>query len=140
MQRHKDLIQESRNIRKKACLLTSSTSSQVRYYRYKRGIVVGTTRGRVRSRSSMQVSARKLAANFWKMNEIPLAEVMEEKKFLQRGENLSTVLSASVSHLSDHAPRGSVSQASLFFFWLCNNLPDINYGYYGKLHFSMDYI
>lgn len=111
------MIQESRNIRKKACLLTSSTSSQVRYYRYKRGIVVGTTRGRVRTRSSMQmqVSARKLAANFWKMNEMPLSEVMEEE-FLQRGENLSMVLSASASHLSDHAPRGSVSQASLFFF------------------------
>ncbi|KAL8132098.1 hypothetical protein AgCh_007841 [Apium graveolens] len=103
MQRHKDLIQESRKIRN--CLSTSSTSSQVLNYRYKRGIVVGTTRGRVRSRSSMQVSARKLAANFWKMNEMPLSEVMEEKIFLQRGEKLSMVLPASVSHLTDHAPR-----------------------------------
>ncbi|KAK1404688.1 hypothetical protein POM88_004293 [Heracleum sosnowskyi] len=110
MQRHKDLIQESRKLSKKACLSTSSTSSQVRYYRYKRGVVVGTTRGGVRSRSSMQVSARKLAANFWKMNEMSLSEVMEEKKLSQRGENLSVVHSASVSHLSDHAPCGSVSQ------------------------------
>lgn len=139
MQRHKDLIQESHIIKKKACLSTSPTSSQVQYYRYKRGIVVGTTRGRVRSRSSMQVSARKLAANFWKMNEMPLSEVMEEKKFLQRGQNLSMVLSASVSHLSDHAPCASVSQVSLSFL-LYSNLPDVNYGYSGKLHFSMDYI
>lgn len=115
MQRRKDLIHESCKIRKKDCLSTSSKSSQVRYYRYKRGIVVGTTRGRVSSRSSMQVSARKLAANFWKVNEMPLSEVMEEKKFLQRGENLSVVLSSSVSHLSDHAPCGSVSQVSLSF-------------------------
>ncbi|WOG98277.1 hypothetical protein DCAR_0417618 [Daucus carota subsp. sativus] len=64
--------------------------------------MVGTIRRRVRSRSSMRVSTRKLAATFWKMNEMPLSEVMEKKEL--QSENLSVVLSASVSHSTDHAP------------------------------------
>lgn len=116
MQRREDLIQDSGIIRKKGCLSTSSTSSRARYVMSKRTIVVGTARGRVRSRCSMQVSARKLGATFWKMNKMP--QVMEEKK-LQEGDNLSAVLSAtaSVSHLSDHtAPCHSVSQVSHYHF------------------------
>ena len=47
------------------------------------------------------------------MNEMPLSEVMEKKEL--QSENLSVVLSASVSHSTDHAPGVSVSRVLLFF-------------------------
>lgn len=92
-------------VRKRVCSSPSSASSIVHSYRFKRAIVVGKGRhglGRSRSNTpvpswrttpllrtavesprksagtSRPVSARKLAATLWEMNEVPSPEVMEE--------------------------------------------------------------
>lgn len=145
------LIHESCKIRKRGCSSSSSTSSKVHNYRFKRAILVGKTRRGVGSRSSTPVptwkttssvprggavespkyessksrpvSARKLAATLWEMNEMPSPKVMEEKKLLKGREKMRSVFSGSLPpHLSDpsHSP---VSEVSLFFFFFFFSFP-----------------
>lgn len=130
-----DLIHDSCKIRKRGCSSSSSTSSKLHNYRFKRAILVGNkTRKGIGSRSSTPVptwkttsllrsggvvespkyessksrpvSARKLAATLWEMNEMPKA--MEEKmKIMKKKEKLRSVVSGSLPpHLSDpsHSP------------------------------------
>ncbi|GMP38563.1 hypothetical protein CsSME_00009761 [Camellia sinensis var. sinensis] len=95
------LIPGSCNIRKRGCSSSSSSSSVLQNYRFKRAILVGKPRG---SRSSTRVpswrtaaassggrsrpmSARKLAATLWEMNDVPSPRVgdnLEEKKAIKR--------------------------------------------------------
>ncbi|WOH06198.1 hypothetical protein DCAR_0625621 [Daucus carota subsp. sativus] len=139
MSRHnhvmEDLIHDSCKIRKRGCSSSSSTSSKLHNYRFKRAILVGNkTRKGLGSRSSTPVptwkttsllrsggvvespkyessksrpvSARKLAATLWEMNEMP--KVIEEKmKIMKKKERLRSVVSGSLPpHLSDpsHSP------------------------------------
>lgn len=106
------LIPGSCKIRKRGCSSSSSSSSVLQNYRFKRAILVGKPRG---SRSSTPVpswrttaaavdspkyapsqsgggrsrpvSARKLAATLWEMNEVPSPRVgdnLEEKRAIKR--------------------------------------------------------
>uniref|UniRef100_A0A5B6YPU8 Uncharacterized protein n=1 Tax=Davidia involucrata TaxID=16924 RepID=A0A5B6YPU8_DAVIN len=140
------LVPGSCKIRKRGCSSSSSASSILQNYRFKRAILVGKTRG---SRSSTPVptwrtaasalraaespkyppsqsgggrsrpvSARKLAATLWEMNEIPsprVRENLDEKRLLKRemrvreriGVAARSVHSGSLPpHLSDpsHSP------------------------------------
>ncbi|KAA8518527.1 hypothetical protein F0562_016001 [Nyssa sinensis] len=133
-------------IRKRGCSSSSSASSILQNYRFKRAILVGKTRG---SRSSTPVptwrttssalrepespkyppsqsgggrsrpvSARKLAATLWEMNEVPsprVRENLDEKRLLKKdmrvreriGAAARSVQSGSLPpHLSDpsHSP------------------------------------
>ncbi|CAK9180808.1 unnamed protein product [Ilex paraguariensis] len=139
-----DLINGSCKIRKRVCSPSSSTSSRLQNYRFKRAILVGKGRGGgsrsstpvpswkttpMRSMAespkyaasqsggkSRPVSARKLAATLWEMNEVPSPSVRresleEEKKLLRREmkarERMRSVNSGSLPrHLSDpsHSP------------------------------------
>nr|GMD44405.1 uncharacterized protein LOC109181778 [Ipomoea batatas] len=133
-------------VRKRGCSSPSSASSIVHSYRFKRAIVVGKGRhglGRSRSntpvptwrttpflrgggespRTSRPVSARKLAATLWEMNEVPspAPEVMEEvevrgnKKTVMKKEKMR---SAS-SHLCDpsHSPVSEVSSSFILIIF-----------------------
>lgn len=147
-----DLIHDSCKIRKRGCSSSSSTSSKLHNYRFKRAIVVGNkTRKGLGSRSSTPVptwkttsllrnggvvespkyessksrpvSARKLAATLWEMNEMP--KVMEEKmKIMKTKEKLRSVVSGSLPpHLSDpsHSPVSEVgfSSSPPFLLYIC---------------------
>ncbi|KAL7245713.1 hypothetical protein ACSBR2_000946 [Camellia fascicularis] len=146
------LIPGSCKIRKRGCSSSSSSSSVLQNYRFKRAILVGKPRG---SRSSTPVpswrttaaaldspkyapsqsgggrsrpvSARKLAATLWEMNEVRLPRVgdnLEEKKAIKREMRVRermgvprSVHSGSLPpHLSDpsHSP---VSKVGFFFFF-----------------------
>ncbi|KAL6958567.1 hypothetical protein U1Q18_048653 [Sarracenia purpurea var. burkii] len=119
---HRGLIPGSCKIRKRGCSSSSSTSSVLQNYRFKRAIMVGKARGsRLRSNTpiltwrtaaarlrqeaaeatkytpsqsgggrSRPVSARKLAATLWEMNEVlsPRGgeDVEEEEKKLVKKE------------------------------------------------------
>ncbi|KAI8018874.1 hypothetical protein LOK49_LG04G00412 [Camellia lanceoleosa] len=104
------LIPGSCKIRKRGC--SSSSSSVLQNYRFKRAILVGKPRGSISSTpvpswrttaaaldspkfapsqsgggKSRPVSARKLAATLWEMNDVPLPRVgdnLEEKKAIKR--------------------------------------------------------
>lgn len=145
-----DLIHDSCKIRKRGCSSSSSTSSKLHNYRFKRAILVGNkTRKGLGSRSSTPVptwkttsllrtggvvespkyessksrpvSARKLAATLWEMNEMP--KVMEEKmKIMKKKERLRSVVSGSLPpHLSDpsHSPVSEVGFSSSPLFFCC---------------------
>ncbi|KAJ4971216.1 hypothetical protein NE237_004315 [Protea cynaroides] len=133
-------------VRKRGCSSSSSSSSLVQNYRFKRAILIGKRGGsstpvptwKLSSRSSSVVgiaespkyppsqnggkgkpppiSARKLAATLWEMNEIPSPhmkeDVLEERRLLKkemrgRDRNTRSVQSGSLPpHLSDpsHSP------------------------------------
>ncbi|GFZ02517.1 hypothetical protein Acr_15g0011250 [Actinidia rufa] len=132
------LIPGSCKIRKRGCSSSSSTSSVLQNYRFKRTILAGKARG---SRSitpvptwrtteeeeeehapsqgggrSRPVSARKLAATLWEMNEVPsprMRERVEEKRSAKREMRVrervgprSTHSPSLPPHLSDpsHSP------------------------------------
>ncbi|KAI8015335.1 putative LRR receptor-like serine/threonine-protein kinase RFK1 [Camellia lanceoleosa] len=106
------LIPGSCKIRKRGCSSSSSSSSVLQNYRFKRAILVGKPRGSGSSTPvpswrataaaldspkyapsqsgggrSRPVSARKLAATLWEMNEVPSPRVgdnLEEKKAIKR--------------------------------------------------------
>ncbi|GMP48704.1 hypothetical protein CsSME_00015970 [Camellia sinensis var. sinensis] len=146
------LIPGSCKIQKRGCSSSSSLSSVLQNYRFKRAISVGKPRG---SRSSTPVpswrtmaaaldspkyapsqsgggrsrpvSARKLAATLWEMNEVPSPRVgdnLEEKKAVKREMRVRermgvprSVHSGSLPpHLSDpsHNP---ISEVGFFFFF-----------------------
>ncbi|KAL7243649.1 hypothetical protein ACSBR1_015955 [Camellia fascicularis] len=146
------LIPGSCKIRKRGCSSSSSSSSVLQNYRFKRAILVGKPWG---SRSSTPVpswgmtaaaldsskyaplqsgggrsrpvSARKLVATLWKMNEVPSPRVgdnLEEKKAIKREMRVRermglprSVHSGSLPpHLSDpsHSP---ISEVGFFFFF-----------------------
>ncbi|KAK2985404.1 hypothetical protein RJ640_014147 [Escallonia rubra] len=123
------LIPEYGKIRKRGCSSSSSTSSKLHNYRFKRAILVGKAQARGGSRSSTPaarrgaaesprqaqsrgggVSARKLAATLWGMNEMSspsVRERLEEKRMASRREKVRSVHSGSLPpHLSDpsHSP------------------------------------
>ncbi|XP_043694561.1 uncharacterized protein At5g41620-like [Telopea speciosissima] len=141
------LIRGHCKIRKRGCSSSSSSSSLVQNYRFKRAILVGKRGGsstpvptwKLSSRSSSvvgiiespkyppsqnggkgklpPVSARKLAATLWEMNEIPSPQMKEDvsewrrvllkKEMKGRDRNSRSVLSGSLPpHLSDpsHSP------------------------------------
>ena len=148
-------------IRKRGCSTSSSSSSKVHSYRFKRAILVGKkARGGIGlggSRSSTPVpswkmtplksaidspkfsqksngggrsrpvSARRLAATLWEMNEMPspkLSENLEEEK--KRNKKLMMLkkekLRSSVPpHLSDpsHSPVSEVGFFLLLIMYLC---------------------
>ncbi|GFY93405.1 hypothetical protein Acr_08g0018010 [Actinidia rufa] len=121
------LIPGSCKIRKRGCSSSSSTSSVLQNYRFKRAILAGKARG---SRSgtpvptwrtaavleeeeehapsqsggrSRPVSARKLAATLWEMNEVPsprMRERVEEKRSVKREMRVRE----RVGHRSVHSP------------------------------------
>ncbi|XP_057497718.1 uncharacterized protein At5g41620-like [Actinidia eriantha] len=121
------LIPGSCKIRKRGCSSSSSTSSVLQNYRVKRAILAGKARG---SRSgtpvptwrtaavleeeeehapsqsggrSRPVSARKLAATLWEMNEVPsprMRERVDEKRSVKREMRVRE----RVGHRSVHSP------------------------------------
>lgn len=146
-------------VRKRGCSSSSSASSRVHNYRFKRAIVVGKARhglGLGGSRSgtpvpswkttpllrtavespsvsqagtSRPVSARKLAATLWEMNEVPSPRVAEEleqrkkkkmlmmmkKEKMRSGHSGSDSVSGSLPpHLCDpsHSPVSEVGSSS----------------------------
>nr|GMC89771.1 plectin isoform X2 [Ipomoea batatas] len=133
-------------VRKRGCSSPSSASSIVHSYRFKRAIVVGKGRhGLGRSRSNTPVptwrttpflrgagespgtlrpvSARKLAATLWEMNEVPSpapegmgeVEVRGNKKAVMKKEKMR---SAS-SHLCDpsHSPVSEVCSSFILIIF-----------------------
>lgn len=87
MAKHRLTAEMPTKIRKRGCSSSSSSSSRIHHYRLnKRAIVVGRSRARsgtpapprsavdspsCSTRSAQPVSARRLAATLWEMNEIP---------------------------------------------------------------------
>lgn len=98
-------IDEKQNkIRKRGCS-SSSSSSLVRRYRFKRAILVGKSRtkspstathqhtqlekplplsGVMSKQKELSVSARKLAATFWEIDDLPPSRVNEELELLEQ--------------------------------------------------------
>lgn len=122
-------------IRKRGCSSSSSTSSKLQNYRFKRAILVGKTRGGSRSSTpvptwrttssvlrgavespkyaasqcgggkSRPVSARKLGATLWEMNEMPSPRVKDDK-LLRKDTKVRERMKSLPHHLSDpsHSP------------------------------------
>lgn len=151
MAKHRLMAEMPTKIRKRGCSSSSSSSSRIHHYRLnKRAIVVGRSRARsgtpalsrsavdspsLSTRSAQPVSARRLAATLWEMNEIPspadseaatqrlrksgtTKAVFKREKMQQSGWGL---LSSSAASASLPPPSPTISEVDFLCSYLLNS-------------------